>query len=413
MTLLVAKSCLLLCAVLPHDPTRRVHDFANLLPAADRQALESLAQDVEQRTTAQFAIVTVVSLESKTVEKYANTLFNEWGIGRRDVNNGVLLLVAPNEHKVRIEVGRGLENLLTDSLCGEIRDDSVLPPFRDGKYPAGIQAGAHRIADVLLRYPEAAAGVPGSAPVWVRTAKRDALTGLGGAGIFSGVLASIGALASRRRNYSTIPFFVAVAVAAAVAATVGFLVWKAPKSPLVWGCALAAGGAIVWTLILNVRRYQRFGPNACRRCGTRLELLDEQADDAKLTEVQQLEERIGSVDYDVWFCPACLSTHTESYLAWFSGFSPCPSCKARAFREGPEEVIRPATTLSTGQGRVTGTCMSCKKRRVRYVVLARLADTSGSSGWSGGSSFGGGGGGGGGSSFGGGSSGGGGASGSW
>src|SRR5689334_6119449 len=109
MTTLVAHACLLPLAVLPHDPTRRVHDFANLLTAEDRQQLESLAQEVEQRTTAQFAIVTVRTLEGQTVEKYANTLFNQWGIGRQDVNNGVLLLVAPHEHKMRIEVGRGLE----------------------------------------------------------------------------------------------------------------------------------------------------------------------------------------------------------------------------------------------------------------------------------------------------------------
>src|SRR3990172_7690478 len=118
---------LVLAVVQPQDRARRVHDFASILPAAEAQSLESLAQQVERETTAQLAIVTVASLEGMTVEQYAYTLFNSWGIGRRDVNNGVLLLVAPRERRMRIEVGYGLEPLLTDSLCGEIRDASIIP----------------------------------------------------------------------------------------------------------------------------------------------------------------------------------------------------------------------------------------------------------------------------------------------
>lgn len=394
----------------PTDPTQRVHDFANLLSFDQRQSLETLARGIETETTAQLAIVTVRSLDGRTVEQFANELFNQWGIGRRDVNNGVLLLVAPHEHKLRIEVGYGLEPLLTDSLCGEIRDESILPYFRNQDFPRGIRAGAERIIDVLRRYPQAAAGVPGSAPIWVRTAKRDALAGLGGVGALGGVMAFLASIARRRRNYSTVVFFIVTCAAAALAGVAALLVWKAPQSPLLWGCAAATGGGLVWALWTNYRRYHRFGPNACRKCGTRLELLDEQADDAKLSTVQQLEERLGSVDYDVWFCPACLQSETESYLAWFSGFLECPSCKARAFREGPQEVIRPATQWSSGTARVVDTCSSCKKRRERLVTLPMIGSSSGSG--SGGSSFSGGGGGGG-SSFGGGSSGGGGASGSW
>jgi uncharacterized protein len=369
-----------------------------------------LARDVERQTTAQLAIVTVTSLEGKTIEQYANELFNQWGIGRRDVNNGVLLLIAPREHQVRIEVGYGLEQLLTDRLCGEIRDDSILPHFRNQDLPRGIREGAGRVADVLQRYPQAAAGVPGSAPIWVRTARRDALTALGGAGLFGMALMGLGRWTRRRRNYSTVTFFIVTGLAAAVVATAVYFVVKSPQSPWLWGGASVAGVGLAGAYSLNLRRFRRFGANNCRKCGTRLELLDEQADDAKLSEVQRLEERLGSVDYDVWFCPACLQSQTEPYLSWFSEFKPCPSCKARALREGPQEVIRAPTTLRSGLAQYVGTCMSCKKRQVRTETLARLSSNT-SSGWGGGSSFSSGGGGG--SSFGGGSSGGGGASGSW
>jgi uncharacterized protein len=111
-----------------------------------------------------------------------------------------------------------------------------------------------------------------------------------------------------------------------------------------------------------------------------------------------------------------LKSLTERYLAWFSEFTQCPSCKARAFHEGTQEILRHPTTWQSGLAQYVGTCMSCKKRSVRNETLARIVAASSGSGWSSsGSSFGGGGGGGGGggSSFGGGSSGGGGASGSW
>ena len=129
------------------------------------------------------------------------------------------------------------------------------------------------------------------------------------------------------------------------------------------------------------------------------------------TAVQLLEEQIGSVDYDVWICPACLNADSERYVKTFSRFQDCPRCKGRTFKEGPQEVIRAATTSHSGTARVEGRCVSCNHKRVRTVILPRIQESSGSG--SSGGGFGGGGGGGGGGSFGGGSSGGGGASGGW
>src|SRR5262245_61555844 len=114
MTNVLVQLAMLLPVVLPeHDPTRWVDDFANVLSAAERQSLEALVRDVKQKTTVQFAIVTVKSLDGKLIEDYAHELFEKWGIGKAELNNGVLLLVAPEQRRIRIEVGRGLEELLT------------------------------------------------------------------------------------------------------------------------------------------------------------------------------------------------------------------------------------------------------------------------------------------------------------
>jgi uncharacterized protein len=92
-----------------------------------------------------------------TVEEYANRLFAEWGIGQARQDNGVLLLVAPGERTVRIEVGYGLEPILPDGLTGEIIRTEILPEFRAGNLPRGIGRGLNRIAQIVRRDPEVSA----------------------------------------------------------------------------------------------------------------------------------------------------------------------------------------------------------------------------------------------------------------
>src|SRR5688572_4971505 len=102
MQLALFAAAIILAVVSPRDPNARVHDFANLLTPQQEASLDELARQVERTTTAQFAIVTVPSLDGLTVDEYANDLFNSWGIGKKDFNNGVLLLVAPNERRLSI-----------------------------------------------------------------------------------------------------------------------------------------------------------------------------------------------------------------------------------------------------------------------------------------------------------------------
>jgi uncharacterized protein len=406
MQILLVTAAILLAVVAPRDKTARVHDFADLLSAAERESLESLAQSVERQTTAQLAVVTVRSLEGKTVESYAHELFNDWGIGRQDVNNGVLLLVAPNERRMRIEVGYGLEPLLTDALCGQIRDQKIIPRFKQQDYAGGIVAGTREIAAVLRADPKAARGDPDSGPMLARTARRRAVVATSGVAVAAVTLVVLGFLAAVSRLYSTTAFATVSAVSLGALAVAGYLTWVTPKQQQPLGWLGGAGTASLAAWGFNLVRYRRYGPHGCSKCGTHLELLSEQDEDPKLSAVQQLEETIGSVDYDVWICPACLNNDTERYLKPFSSFRDCPACKARTFKEDPQVVIRHPTTTSSGTARVEGRCVACNHKTVRTVILSQLSEPSSSSD---GSSFGGGGGGG----FGGGSSGGGGASGGW
>lgn len=224
------------------------------------------------------------------------------------------------------------------------------------------------------------------------------------------VLIALSWWAARYRKFSTLFFVVAAVVVAAVLfIALGFSLALPDNVQPPW---LWLGGAVTATLGAlwhHWRKYRRYGPRGCSKCGTALERLGEQQDDEHLDAAQKLEEKIGSVDYDVWFCPACLHNYTERYISYFSGYGDCQACQSRTFKEGPQQTIQAATTYSTGVARIEGRCVRCNKKSVRTVILPKISQSSGSSG----SGFSSGGGGGGGSSFGGGSSSGGGASGGW
>jgi uncharacterized protein len=130
-------------------PSGYVNDFASVLTEDDRAYLENFLRTLERDTTAEVAVATVSTLDGLTIEEYASRLFGEWGIGKRTRDNGILLLVAPAERRVRIEVGYGLEGVLPDGLAGEIIRADIVPEFQQGNLRRGIGRGLDRISRVV------------------------------------------------------------------------------------------------------------------------------------------------------------------------------------------------------------------------------------------------------------------------
>ncbi|MGZ5804065.1 MAG: TPM domain-containing protein [Xanthobacteraceae bacterium] len=129
--------------------TGRVVDNAKIIPADTRGAIEQKLADLESKSTIQLVVATVPSLEGQEIEPYANELFRSWKLGDKTKNNGVLLLVAPNERRVRIEVGYGLEGTLTDALSKVIIANAIAPRFKTGDFGDGISRGVDDIITVL------------------------------------------------------------------------------------------------------------------------------------------------------------------------------------------------------------------------------------------------------------------------
>jgi len=132
--------------------TGRVVDRANLLSPAEEASLTAELAALERRTSDQLVIVTTPSLDGRTIEAFGLALANHWGVGQRGKDNGVLLIVAPNERRTRIEVGYGLEAILTDERAQQIVDRELVPRFRDQMWSEGIGAGARAIAQMLVAH---------------------------------------------------------------------------------------------------------------------------------------------------------------------------------------------------------------------------------------------------------------------
>jgi len=151
VTFLVLLLCASLGAFAANLPalTGRIVDQANVIPLDTRNTLEPKLIDLETKSGIQLVVATVTSLGGEEIEPYANELFRSWKLGEKTKNNGVLLLVAPNERRVRIEVGYGLEGALNDATSSRIIRDVIVPRFKQDDFYGGISAGVDSIIRVV------------------------------------------------------------------------------------------------------------------------------------------------------------------------------------------------------------------------------------------------------------------------
>ena len=135
---LLALSVKCLSALEVPELKGRVNDYADLLTEEEKQKLENTLKGIETNTSAQLVLLTVISLMGDDLEDFSMRVSEDWQIGQKDKDNGVILLVALSERRIRIEVGYGLESVLPDGRCGTIIRNVITPAFRNGKYYEGL-----------------------------------------------------------------------------------------------------------------------------------------------------------------------------------------------------------------------------------------------------------------------------------
>jgi uncharacterized protein len=422
--------------------------------------------ELEQKTTAQVAVVVVESIGSADIEDFAQELFQLWGIGRSN-NNGLLILLVKDQRKVRFHTGYGLEGPLPDVVCVQIQRNRMVPAFKEGDYDTGLLGGVDEVQKILSD--------PSYTIEITDTESGNSVSDYTGFAIFFLVFftaiflivwaAKDGKFADskeptpsdfkqmrlRRRVwlivFGAIPVLIVVffwfsarpdapgdaliTIYFYFMATIFYRVWREQKmiknmvaerkyfqateylrkSQWYW-VFIAVLFPVPFALYLPFhfvrKRFYRNHPRTCKLCDKDMIKLSEIEEDQFLTSPQQLEESIKSVDYDVWKCTGCQATERWAFVNKLSKYSSCPKCKARTYYLESDRTLVSATYSSSGKGEKIRKCKSCNhKYRETYSIaqLTRSSSSSSSGGSSSSSSSGG--------SWGGGSSGGGGATSSW
>jgi len=313
-------------------------DLTGTIPAETRLEIDHLSDQVKAANGAEIAVVVIDSTGGIPSRDFATRLFDHWGIGEKDKDNGILLLAALNDHRAEIVLGRGLDNSANNQASEEIMQGEIVPRFRAGDPGGALLEGSRTCARQILNVDvaplpaEAAsplrplAEAPTQPPSVASTQERPDPDRY--AGIVLATLAGLGLIGAG-----------------------GFLM-RAPR---------------------------------CSQCRIAMTLLDEREDDAHLTPAERTEERIGSVNYEIWVCPQCGKTKKRSWTRLFSGYSRCSSCGAKAVQSTSLVIERP-TYSSSGTKRVSTSCAQCGRKSSSTVAIPRLerprpATSSSSSSW--------------------------------
>lgn len=379
------------------DTAAYVSDPDGILNLSDRQAINALMRSVRRTTTAEPAVVIVGDIEGGDIDGFATDLFEAWGLGKSDLDNGLLILVAKDLRRAAIRPGYGLEGVLPDIVCANILKYKMFPSFREGDYGAGLIAACQAV-ETILTDPVAAEEI--------RSSMADAdFNGEDDLDPFQVYLVIVIVVTI----VMIIVLLIKINNVRALSRHDKYVSLATLKPVYLPMTMMGIGIPLVASLPLLLILYKlRNAPHKCPQCYMSMTKVDEVHDNDYLRSNQDLEERIGSVDYDVWLCPNCGETDIEQYVNTASGYKECEQCHTYAARLLRRRILRQPTATTQGRGVNEYSCIHCGHITaipfaIPVVVAAPIYR---GGGFGGGGGFSGGG-------FGGGHTGGGGASGGW
>lgn len=382
----------------------------NILKSFEVDSLNAMIKETEDSATAQIAVIMLESIGDEVPKNFATELFNLWGIGSSNKDNGLLILFVLDQRRIEFETGYGTEQILTDAECFKIQQDYMVPSFKEGNYGAGMLKGVKRVVDVLMNRADE---ITETATTDETVYDDDYYTAddeydypfqyrnpvlyyyLVALAIACGFFLLMLGIAYLNKNY-----FVRYQIMRIFRLYFWFILFPIPFV-----------GLFFFTKHLTEK--WRNTPRISAKTGKRMHLLSKEEEDEYLESGQISEERVKSVDYDVWVSDEEGDVLIQAYKRWFSKYSSCTKCKYKTYYMEYNRTIRAATYSSSGKGEKRYRCANCgHSRTVTYTIPKKTkssSSSSSSSSWGGGSSSWSSGG----SSWGGGSSGGGGAGSSW
>lgn len=391
-------------------PNQFVADPEHYLTEAAIQEVNRKIYNLRVATSCEMAVAVVASTGDESIEEYSERIFTGWKLGKADNDNGLLLLIAVDDRMSRIQTGYGLEGILPDITCKEIIDKYLAPNMRENNVDAAVTQTVGALCDIVenpsnrdeVLSKRGEAGAPLEAPV-----DSDVIMHLVFLLVCAGFVATsinfftvMHKVRKGRDNYDKA------------------MIWKRDIKVLWLLTLLSCGSAIIFPLLgMWLSRRYRNKRIICDVCGAKMRKLSETDDNAYLDSGQDLEERLNTIDYDVWLCDKCGAVKRYAYKQDQTRYKECPNCHVVAMYEKCRSTLVPPTVRREGVGESVCECLHCHHQERRRFGIPRKEDPTAAAALAAGAILGsggrGGGGGGGFTGFGGGSTGGGGASGGW
>lgn len=324
-------------------------DLTGTLSPERLTELDRLGDEVKSKTGAEMAVVVVSSTDGVDAQAFATRLFNTWGIGQRGKGDGLLVFAALADHRAEIVLGRGLDDERNRRESATVMQENIIPRFRAGDPAGAVVQGALGCARRLL----------GVSPL------------LGEVETIPEVSSSSAPIQAPAPpslpQPEPFPYVPPPTPPQAPA-----YVYKASSDGI--GVPGLIGMGILGSLLLVVGLFVIRDPR-CPKCKEKMTQLDEQADDAYLQPSEKVEERIGSVDYQIWVCPACGERKKRRGSAFFSRYQTCPECGAKTL-SSTSRTVEQATYHHGGLVEVQQTCANCSYKNSYTRSTPMLEDRS-------------------------------------
>ena len=309
--------------------TNYVNDNAHILTPTVVSELNDLLASYEDSTSNQVFVLTISSLEGEALEPYANKVFNTWGVGQKELDNGVLLLVSKNDRKIRIEVGYGLESFLTDGEAGRIIRKIISPNFKKGDFDKGVRLGIHAILHETEGHLEASES-------------------------------SLGSKNKINASNVIITAFIVLAPFLLVFAIFGLFFYSFVH--------------IIWERI-KLYSYKKSST------GKRMVRIKKSLHHEFLTQEQLDKELLGSIKFHVWVTKDKSEVKVEVAEYVKLRRKKCPNCEMKVMSPVKKELLIKPTTEKVGKSRTTYTCDICGLTRTQTAKQNKIPKPSKESGW--------------------------------
>lgn len=355
-----------------------VSDVDGVLSAQARVNLNNICVSLEHEVGVEIAVVIVPGIKGDDEYDFAYNLFNTWRIGKEGKNNGLLWLYVVDIRAMKFETGYGLEGLLPDAYLNSLLDEGIFPLMREGRVDEAFLLGLKDIESRLTT--EAAREELLLNTESPRIILVDILTLYF---CFAFVLLIFFAVlyykkSQNLRGENNVQYY---------------QVSDVVDSMRIFAFVFPLPLYFFYLYAKRLRRSLREKPLRCDCCGGTMRLLSEAEEDQYLNFKQQAEERVKSVDYDVWKCNVCDNYKVLAYEKMTTKYKVCPQCGAKTYSLVSDRIITPATSLSSGRGEKVHECANCHCRKVVPYIIPIIIVSRGSGsrgGFSGGGSFGGG-----------------------